>query len=70
MLGLERLKKKKEDLKARIGALEARVEALEAKISAFSGPKISDTVGNPENEPVTAAQILDEYLNGEEGEDG
>lgn len=70
MMGLEILKKRKKELKAKISALETRMEALEAKMEAFGATKISETLGNPEEEPVTAAQILDEYLNGEEKENG
>ena len=70
MLRLEKIREKKEKLKGQIRELEERVKALEEKMSTFSTPKISETVGNPEETLPSAAQILDEYLNGEEGEDG
>ena len=70
MLGLEKIRKKREKLEGQIGALEERVKALEEKMGAFASPKISETVGNPEETPPTAAQILNEYLNGEDEENG
>ena len=58
-----------------IRALRSKVEALEAKVAEFEAkrvPVISDLTGGGKKEkPVSAKQILDEYLNGKaEGGEG
>lgn len=61
--------------KKRIEALEAKVAELEAKVAELEAkrvPVISDLTGGGKKEkPVSAKQIMDEWLNGKaEGGEG
>lgn len=59
---------KNEILDAEKKALAEENEALRGQIAELSKKTVSDMT-TKEDEPPTAAQILDEYLNGEEGEE-
>lgn len=75
---LEANKKSTTELMKKTTALlelhQKRVEALEAKVAELEAkrvPVISDLTGGKKEKPVSAKQILDEYLNGKaEGGEG
>lgn len=57
------LGKKISELKGQIGALERRVEELARIVGELHRPTVSKMTSS-EKKPLTAEQILDEWLNG------